>query len=57
MLWIMSGTFNTNQAIPKNFKKKNDNCHSKGQKSSETKMTQLEDKTFVTPVCEVFTLE
>ena len=30
-----------------------DNCHSKGKKSNETKMTQLKDKTSATPVCEV----
>ncbi len=40
------------QAIPGNFSD-NDNCYSKSLKSSKTKMTWLEDKTFVTPGGEV----
>ncbi len=40
------------QAIPGYFSV-NDNCHTKGRKSSETKMGWMEDPTFTTPVHKV----
>ena len=40
------------QVIPSYFSG-NENCHSKGKKSSQNKMFRLEDSTFATPVCEI----